>query len=85
MTPTPSPETLDRVIGIVELYTLARRITANSALRQDLGIDDMDRMGIACELSSTFSVDASDHEVVEWDTAEDIARTVEWHQRSRAA
>ena len=85
MTPPPSPETIDRITGIVALYTSLRRIDPNASLRGDLCLDDIDRAGIASDISEDFGLDVSDHDLIEWETVEDIARTVEQLQRLQPA
>ncbi|CDO35031.1 acyl carrier protein [Novosphingobium sp. KN65.2] len=85
MIPNPSPETIDSVIGIVALFTGPRRIDLRASLRDDLGLDDIDRMAIGVELSEAFGSDVRDKEIEDWDTIEDIARTVEAMNRSKAA
>ena len=93
MTRPVSPETpvlsvdevLDRVIGIVGLFTNPRHIDPRASLKADLALDGLDRMGIACEIAETLHVDVSDEDLEDWDTVEDIARTVEAALRSKVA
>ena len=81
----PTPETIDRVIGIIRLFTGPREIDARAALATDLALDDWDRAGIAIELSEQFHFDVTDKDIEDWDTVEDVARTVEHAIRSKAA
>lgn len=77
MTPPPTPETLDRVIGIVALYVGPQRIDARSSLAGDLGLDWVDRQGIESEIAAVFEIDVPDREIEDWETVEDIAVTVQ--------
>ncbi|MCT2398492.1 acyl carrier protein [Novosphingobium mangrovi (ex Huang et al. 2023)] len=77
MTPPPSPETIDRVTGVIELFTTARRIDPRALLGDDLGFGWLDRMNLGCELDTTFTIAIPDREVSDWDTVEDVARTVD--------
>lgn len=77
MTPPPSLETVDRVIGILGLYVGPRHIDPRASLRGDLGLDWIDRQGIACELAELFGFDVPDGVLADWETVEDIAVTVD--------
>jgi acyl carrier protein len=79
MTPPPTPETLDRVIGLVALYGAPHVIGAHTRLAADLALDWLDRVGIGCDLAAVFEIDVPDAEIADWDTVEDIARTVQQH------
>ena len=85
MTPPPTPETIDQVISVVALFTGPRRIDPRASLQGDLALDMLDRTGIALELETTFSITVDERETSDWETVEDIARTVEFLSRSKAA
>jgi acyl carrier protein len=85
MTPPPTPETIDQVISVITLFTGPRRIDPRASLQGDLALDWMDRIELALEIEATFNITVGDLETKDWETVEDVARTVEFLSRSKAA
>lgn len=76
MTP---PDPLPRLIGIVSAITpheLRWAIGGQADLHRDLGLDQIDRMTLACELDEAFGIEVPDADVHAWSTVADLARTV---------
>ncbi|MFC0684660.1 acyl carrier protein [Novosphingobium clariflavum] len=76
MTPPPSPETVDRVTGVLALFVDADQIDPRAFLVGDLALSWRDRLCLCSELEETFQIDIPDQVLTDWETVEDIASTV---------
>lgn len=84
-----SPAILDRLIAILcRTVPIDQRPRAAKAeggtLLEDLGIDDLDKVTIACAVDEEWRIEVSDHEMDRWLTVSDIAGTIEHHAQVRA-
>lgn len=54
-----------------------REATTGEDVLHELGIDDIDRAGIAMAIEETFGHDLTDDEIERWVCVSDVARTME--------
>jgi len=72
------PFTLTRVTAIVGRHTMPQ-VAVHPAARlcEDLTLDSLSRVSIACDCDEAFQIALPDDAVAEWQTLADVARAVD--------
>lgn len=73
------PDLLAQVIRRITEPThpdLRWKIGAEASLKQDLCLDAVDRLTIACALDEDLGIEIPDADLTEWETVADVAATV---------
>ena len=74
-----NPDTLAQVIRRITETThaaLSYKVGAQAYLKEDLLIDQLDRLTIACALDEDLGIEIPDADLTEWETVADVAATV---------
>lgn len=70
--------TLDRLIPWVKEHAPAgAEVTAESRLRDDLGMDSLDRYDLACDILDEFKVDLADDKMTAAETVSDVVKLID--------
>ncbi len=73
---------LETLKGIIDEYVNVDldEVTADTKLREDLGIDSLDMASIACEVEEEFEVEIPDDAVYNVITVGDVISFIETHR-----
>lgn len=66
-------------IRLINQHTHAARrwkIGGGASLADDLGLDNLDRQSLACDLDEHFAIEIPDQALTEWVFVTDVAQTV---------
>lgn len=53
------------------------KVGAPATLKDDLGLDQVDRLTIACAIDEALGIEIPDREIERWETVADVAETAE--------
>lgn len=53
------------------------KVGAPATLKDDLGLDQVDRLTIACAIDEALGIEIPDHEIERWETVADVTETAE--------